>query len=236
MRWRHREEHQQRNPPQSSHYSINYFTKWSSCVPGSQIIYTWIYFFCWQQSWIFNQATSLNLKISVRNNSSIQRGSLLEVQINVLHVITSRNNLGKLENTVLFFLRSVSIQIHAWISSLPAHWRELIHQKDSLQCPGESPALDQLQLRWKIVVIRWYRNRSKTSELTLHLFTGANLKYQIYEILLQNKSQSFPVCDAITASCQPFDLATRTSSTGCATGYNWSNRITEFTSIYRRGL
>lgn len=40
---------------------------------------------------------------------------------------------------------------------------------------------------------------SKPSHLKLHLFTGANLKYQIYEILLQNKSP-FPVCDVITAS------------------------------------
>lgn len=44
--------------------------------------------------------TSLNLKISVRNNPSIQRGSLLEVQMEVLHIVTSRNNLGKLENTL----------------------------------------------------------------------------------------------------------------------------------------
>lgn len=43
---------------------------------------------------------------------------------------------------------------------------------------------------------------SKPSHLKLHLFTGANLKYQIYEILLQNKSQPFPVCDVITASPQ----------------------------------
>lgn len=61
---------------------------------------------------------------------------------------------------------------------------------------------------------------SKTRELKLHLFTGANLKYQIYEILLQNKSQPFPVCDVITASSQHFSLPSRTSSTGRAIGYN----------------
>lgn len=125
----------------------------------------------------------------------MQRSILLQVQIKRLCIITSRNNSGKLKNTILLFSRSVSNQIHAWTPFLPVHWPELIHQKDNLQCPGESPVLDQLQLRQQ----QSSGEMSKPSHLKLHLFSGANLKYQIYEILLQNKSQPVPVCDVITA-------------------------------------
>lgn len=125
----------------------------------------------------------------------MQRSILLQVQIKGLCIITSRNNSGKLKNTILLFSRSVSNQIHAWTAFLPVHWPELIHQKDNPQCPGESPVLDQLQLRQQ----QSSDEMRKPSHLKLHLFTDANLKYQIYEILLQNKSQPFPVCDVITA-------------------------------------
>lgn len=151
----------------------------------------------------------------------MQRSILLQVQIKV----NSRNKSGKPKKTLLLFLRSVSNQIHAWVSSLPAHWPELKHQKDNLQCPGESPVLDQLQLRQKQSSDEVVLSISKPSHPKLHLFTGANLKYQIYEILLQNKSQPFPVCDAITTS--QF-LIQHLVILNCT-----SNRVTGFTSTYR---
>lgn len=45
------------------------------------------------------------------------------------------------------------------------------------------------------------------------------MKYQNYEILLQNKSHPSPVCDAITASSQHCDLASYTASAAHAKSY-----------------
>lgn len=146
-----------------------------------------------------NQNISLNLR-SITEEQAEKHPASEQVQIKVFRIITARHNSIKLKNTFLLFSRSVSNQTHACISFLPAHWPELIHQKDNLQCPGESPVLDQLQLRQKQSSDEVVLSMSKPSHLKLHLFTGANLKYQIYEILLQNKSQPFPVCDVITAS------------------------------------
>lgn len=171
----------------------------------------------------------------MRNNSDTQRSSFLEVQIKVFCIITSRNSLGKLENTLLSFFRSVSIQMYTWKSSLPAHWQELIHQKDSPQCPGESPAPGQLQLRKSRAVIRWYWTQAKPASWNCICLLKLiwNIKFMKYYYKIK-VSLSCTWCNY--ASSQHFNLASRASSAGCAIGYNWSNSKTQFTLIYRRGV